>query len=130
MPGTRAQAKNVVDNVTGYSSAAVTANQVLNEYVSTVYGRITGVKYLAVTAGSGAGNTVGDVQVNGTSIWATAANRPTLLGTATGEFANAVGDAGRVGVKPGDRVTLQITAIPATTGHARLMATASIEGNA
>lgn len=130
MPGTRAQAKNVIDNVCGYSSAAVTAAQILNEYVSTVYGRITGVKFLAVTAGSGAGNTVGDVLKNGTSIWAAAANRPTLAAASTGEFANAVGDAGSVAVRPGDRITLQINSIPATTGHARVMATASLEGNA
>jgi len=130
MPGTRAQARNVVDNVCGYSSAAVTAGQVLSEYVSTVFGRITGVKFLAVTAGSGAGNTVGDVLKNGTSIWATAGNRPTLLGTSTGEFNNAVGDAGSVAIRPGDRITLQVNSIPASTGHARVMATASIEGNA
>ncbi|HKF33708.1 MAG TPA: hypothetical protein VKB37_15190 [Jatrophihabitantaceae bacterium] len=130
MPGTRAQAKNVVDNVCGYSNAAVTAAQILNEYVSTVYGRLTGIKFLAVTAGSGAGNTVGDVLKNGTSIWATAANRPTLAAASTGEFNNAIGDAGSVAIKPGDRITLQINTIPATTGHARVAATASIEGNA
>jgi hypothetical protein len=130
MPGTRAQAKNIVDNVTGYSSAAVTAAQILNEYVVTCFGRLTGVKFLAVTAGSGAGNTVGDVLKNGTSIWATAANRPTLAAASTGEFTNSIGDAGSVSIRPGDRITLQVNTIPATTGHARLCATASIEGNA
>jgi hypothetical protein len=35
-----------------------------------------------------------------------------------------------VAVRPGDRITLQVNTIPATTGHARLCATASIEGNA
>jgi len=130
MPGTRAQAKNTIDTVTGYSNAAVTAAQVLNEYVATSYGRLTGIKFLAVTAGSGAGNTVGDVLKNGTSIWATAANRPTLAAASTGEFNNTIGDAGSVAIKPGDRITLQINSIPATTGHARVMASASIEGNA
>jgi len=130
MPGTRAQAKNVVDNVTGYSNAAVTAGQIFSEYVSTVFGRMTAVKFLAVTAGSGAGNTVGDVLKNGTSIWAAAASRPTLAAASTGEFTNAVGDAGSVAVRPGDRITLQINTIPATTGHARVAATVSIEGNA
>jgi hypothetical protein len=130
MPGTRAQSKDVIDNVCGYSSAAVTANQILNEYVVTSYGRLTGIKYLAVTAGSGAGSTVADVLKNGTSIWAVAANRPTLAAASTGEFTNSLGDAGSAAVRPGDRITLQINTIPATTGHARVMATASIEGNA
>lgn len=130
MPGTRAQAKNLIDNVVGYSNAAVTAGQVLSEYVSNSFGRLTAVKFLAVTAGSGAGNTVGDVLLNGTSIWSATANKPTLAAASTGEFANAIGDAGRVAVRPGDRITLQINTIPATTGHARVMATASIEGNA
>ena len=129
MPGTRAQSKNIVDNIPGYSSAAVTAAQILTEYVATCFGRLTAVKFLAVTAGTGGGNTQGDVLINGTSIWSVAGNKPTLLATATGEFANAVGDPGRVGVRPGDRVTLQINSV-STTGHARLMATATIEGNA
>jgi len=130
MPGTRAQSKNIIDTVAGYSSAAVTAAQILNEYVVVAFGRITGIKFLAVTAGSGAGNTVGDVLVNGTSIWATAGNKPTLLGTSTGEFANTVGDPNKVSVRPGDRVTLQIASIPASTGHARVMASVAVEGNA
>jgi hypothetical protein len=130
MPGTRSQAKNVIDLAQGYSSAAVTLNQILTEYVSVCFARISGIKFLAVTAGVGAGNTVGDVLVNGTSIWANVANKPTLLGTATGEFANAVGDPNSRGVRPGDRITLQIITVPATTGHARLMASVAFEGNA
>jgi hypothetical protein len=130
MPGTRAQSKNVVDVAQGYSNAAVIAAQILSEYVSVVFGRLTGIKFVAVTAGSGAGNTVGDVLVNGTSIWATAGNKPTLAAASTGEFANTLGDPGKTAVRPGDRITLQINSIPATTGHARVMATAAIEGNA
>jgi hypothetical protein len=130
MPGTRAQAKNIVDNITAYSSAAVTAGQVLNEYVLTCFARLSGIKFLAVTAGSGAGNTVGDVLINGTSVWANAANKPTLAAASTGEFANAVPDPNTRSVRPGDRVTVQVTTIPATTGHARVMATISLEGNA
>jgi hypothetical protein len=130
MPGTRAQTKNIVDNITGYSSAAVTAAQVLNEYVLTCFARLSGIKFLAVTAGGGAGNTVGDVLINGTSVWANAANKPTLAAASTGEFTNAVPDPNTRSVRPGDRVTLQINTIPATTGHARVMATVSLEGNA
>lgn len=130
MPGTRAQSSNVCDTVQGYSLAAVTLNQILFEYVSVLFGRITGVKFLAVTAGVGAGNTVGDVLLNGTSIWSNVANKPTLLGTATGEFANAIPDAAFRGVRPGDRLTIQIITIPATTGHARVTANIALEANA
>jgi hypothetical protein len=129
MPGTRAQAKNVCDTVVGYSSAAVTAAQVLNEYVCVNFGRLTGIKFFAVTAGTGGGNTVGDVLINGTTIWATAGNKPTLLATSTGEFNNAVPDANTRSVRPGDRVTIQVNSV-SSTGHARLMATVAIEGNA
>jgi len=126
MPGTRAQAKNIVDTVAGYSNAAVTATQILNEYVIVCFGRITGIKFYAQTAGGGA--CVGDVLVNGTSIWATAGNKPTLA-SGTGEFTNTLGDPGRTGVRPGDRVTVQINSIT-TTGPARLSASVAIEGNA
>ena len=126
MPGTRAQAKNIVDTVAGYSNAAVTAAQILNEYVIVCFGRITGIKFYAQTAGGGA--CVGDVLVNGTSIWATAGNRPTLA-SGTGEFTNAVGDPNKVGIRPGDRITVQINTIT-TTGPARVSATVAIEGNA
>ena len=129
MPGTRAQARSVCDTVQGYSSTAVTASQVLFEYVSPVFARLTGIKFLAVTAGTGGGNTVGDVLINGTSVWATAGNKPTLAATSTGEFANAVADPNTRSVKPGDRITLQINSI-SSTGHARVMATVALEGNA
>lgn len=129
MPGTRAQAKNVCDTVQGYSSSAVTAAQILFEYVAPIFGRINGIKFYAVTAGTGGGNTVADVLLNGTSVWANAANRPTLAALSTGEFANAIADPNSRAVRPGDRLTLQVNSV-STTGHARLMATVAIEGNA
>lgn len=129
MPGTRTQAKDVVDTVQGYSSTAVTAAQILFEYVSPLFGRISGIKFYGVTAGSGGGNTVADVLLNGTSVWANAANRPTLAATSTGEFNNAVADAASRGIRPGDRLTLQVNSV-STTGHARLMGVVAIEGNA
>jgi hypothetical protein len=129
MPGTRAQAKNIIELVSGYSNAAVTANQYLWEFVSVSFGRLTGIKVYATTAGTGGSNTVVDVLVNGTSIWATAGNKPTLLATSTGEFANTIGDPGKTGIRPGDRIALQVASI-SSTGHARLTATVALEGNA
>ena len=130
MPGTRIQAKNVADSFQGYSSAAVSAALVLTECVCVSFGRITGIKFLVVTAGTGGGNTVGDVLLNGTSIWAVnTAGKPTLAATSTGEFANSLPDPGSSGVRPGDRITIQIASI-SSTGHARLMANVAISGNA
>src|SRR6516225_9460466 len=125
MPGTRAQAKNVIETAQGYSNTAVAAAQILSEYVSVVFGRITGIKFYAATAGGGA--CVGDVLLNGTSIWANAASRPTLA-SGTGEFTNSVPDPGSRGIRPGDRITVQINIT--TTGPARVSATVAIEGNA
>lgn len=130
MPGTRAQPKNIADTIAAYSNAAVTNGQVLTEWVSVVFGRLTGIKFLAVTAGVGAGNTTMDVLINGTSVWANAANKPTLATASTGEFQNSVADPNTRSVRPGDRITIQCIGIPATTGHARVAGTVAIEGNA
>ena len=129
MPGTRSQAKNVIDAAQGYSNAAVTAAEILSEFVSTSFGRISGIKFYAVTAGTGGASTVCDVLLNGTSVWSTAANRPTLLASSTGEFTNSVPDPGSRGIRPGDRLTLQVNTV-SSTGHARVMGTVAIEANA
>lgn len=119
----RAQGQSIIDSAIGYSSGAVTAAQILTEYVAPCYGRISEVMANAVTAGTGGGNTVLDVQINGSSIWTTAANKPTLAATSTGNFAAARADLG--GVHPGDRVTLLVSSI-SSTGQARLMMTVPI----
>ena len=130
MPGTRSQPGNICDSCQGYSQTAVTAGQILFEYVSNAYERITGVKFLAVTAGVGAGNTVGDILLNGTTIFSNAANKPTLASASTGEFNNPLPDPNSRNLRPGDRLTLQINSIPATTGHARVTCNVTFEANA
>src|SRR5215472_17667945 len=127
MPGTRAQGKSVSDVLYSGSAAAVTAglSLVAVPYVATFNGRVGAVKVYASTAGSGAGNTVCDVTINGTSIWSQAAARPTLLGTSTGEFNNAIGDRGSF--RAGDRINLTVVSIPATTGHANLSMSAALQ---
>lgn len=125
MPGTRSNANPVRHVVSGYSNAAVTANQYLTEFVAPFTCRIGAVKVEATTAGTGAGDTVVDVLINGTTAYTTAANKPTLLGTSTGEFANTAPDVR--GVQAGDMVAIQVASIPATTGHARLCASVCLE---
>lgn len=122
MPGTRSNAFPVHGLATAYSLAAVTATT-LAEYVMVFPGRIGAVKAYAATAGTGAGNTVVDVLLNGTSIWTAAGNKPTLLATATGEFANTAPDTRSF--QPGDRITISTTI--STTGHARLSVSVALE---
>jgi len=109
--------------VQGYNVAAVTAALTLWEMVLPFAGRIHAVKVYAAVAGTGAGNTVADVLLNGTSIWAAAGNKPLLLATATGEFANATPTTQCFNA--GDRLLLQVASI-STTGHARLSISVAI----
>src|SRR6266542_3876008 len=125
MPGTRSNAFPVHAVVSSFNAGAVTAALTLTEYVCLFPGRIGAIKANAQTAGVGAGNGVLDVLLNGTSVWTTATNRPTLLGTSTGEFANTAPDT-RAFV-PGDRLTLSVATIPATTGQARVMLDVALE---
>lgn len=125
MPGTRSNANPVRHVVSGYSNAATTANQYLAEFVAPFSCRIGAIKVSAATAGVGAGNQVVDVLINGTTAYTTAANKPTLLGTGTGEYTNTAPDVR--GVQAGDVVAIQVTTIPATTGQARVRASVALE---
>jgi len=123
MPGTKCNAFPIREIIVGYNVAAVTASLYLNEVILPFKGRILAVKVYAVTAGTGAGNTVVDVLLNGTTIWATAANKPTLLATATGEFANTMPTT--QSFNESDRLTLIVASI-STTGHARLSVSVAV----
>jgi hypothetical protein len=126
VPGTRVQVASICDSVQGYNAGAVTAALVLWKYVTVSFGRIKGVKAYAGTAGTGGGNTVLDITINGTSIWSVAGNKPTLAATSTGEFANSDPDVGAF--RPGDRVSMLVSSI-STTGHADLYFTAAVTGD-
>lgn len=114
--------RHVIDT---YNSGAVTASLILTERVMNFNGRISGVVVYAGTAGTGAGNGTVDVQVNGVSIWADAANIPTLAATSTGEFTNAKPSTNLATVRKGDVVKL--VAGISDSGHARLMCSVGIE---
>lgn len=124
MPGTRSNANPVRTVLVGYSSAAVTASQNLLEHVVLFPARIGAIKAYAETAGTGGGNTVLDVTINGTTAFTTAGNKPTLAATSTGEFANVNPEVR--GLMPGDRVRLMVASI-STTGHARLNLSVALE---
>ena len=117
MPGIGSRPFALRHVVTGYWGAAIPAGQILTEAVMLFPGRITGCVVYAATAGTGAGNTVMDVQINGVSVFSAIANRPTLLATATGEFDNGKPDVGTF--RKGDVISLKNISI-STTGQARV----------
>ena len=122
--GVRSNGESIIATLPFASTAAVTAGQVLGEITVAHYGRINGLAASAVTAGTGAGNTVLDVQKNGTSIYTVVASRPTLAAASTGLFTNK--QANVRNLVPGDRITVTCLSI-STTGHARVSGQLCIE---
>lgn len=117
-------------DIKGFSSAAVTAGQILTQAVLPARARIIAVVANADTAGTGAGNTVLDIlQKSGaattyTSCFTTAANRPFMLATDTGEFVCALPDPGSNTREFAQGTCIQIKVLSiSTTGHAGLMFT-------
>ena len=108
-----------------YSSAALTVGTEKKEWVAPFSGRIAGVSPRAEMAGVGAGSTTIDVNINGTSIFA-AANRPTIAQASTGEFSAGNFDGTQSTFVAGDRISYDVDAIPATTGHARFSLSISL----
>ena len=122
MPGThdgpRTDILHVIDcdstmSIAGTVNGAVVASQILKSWVAPFPCRLGAIKFYATAAGTGAGNTVMDVQIGGTSVWTSTANRPTLLSTSTGEFLNPQADG--TAVQFGNLVTLRCISI-STTG--------------
>lgn len=124
---TAAVGKRRIQDIHGHSSAAVSALlQIGAGVVVFPVGNIIACLASAGTAGTGAGDTVLDILLNGTSIFTTAANRPTLLATSTGAFANTLPDTKRV--VAGDRISLICLSVSgAGTGHAKVAFTVVIE---
>ena len=126
--GTNSPAEIVIGILNGYNNAAVTASLYLEEATIPMDCVIGGIRAYAETAGSGSGNTVVDVLKNGSTIWHTAGNKPTLLGTDTGNFDST--DPDIVAINEGDRIAFQVASIPGTTGHARVFMTVCLENPA
>jgi hypothetical protein len=108
-----------------YSAAALTTGTNKREWVAPFKGRIIGVSPRAETAGSGTGSTTIDVNINGTSIFASA-NQPTLAVASTGEFTAGLFDSTAATFNAGDRISYDVDAIPTTTGHARFSLSISL----
>jgi hypothetical protein len=119
----RSAADSISHVFTAYSSAAITAAQVLGEFVCVAFGRIEGVIASAQVVGTVAGSDVLDILVNGVSIYTVVANRPTLLFSALGTFVS--GQAQLRALRPGDVVKVIALSV-GTTGHGRVCATIAI----
>lgn len=117
-----------------FNLAAVTAAQVLAEtFFPWSSGKIAGVSFGAVTPGTGGGNTVLDILINGVSAYTTTANRPTLLAVTGSTGAPASGGARFSAGQPDirtlrydDRITVIVQSI-SSTGHARLSGSVAFE---
>ncbi len=129
--GTYSDPQSVIAVISGNSESVGMAGSVIANQYLTLWGpspfdcRIGGIQADARTAGVGAGSTVLDVLLNGTSIWTTAGNRPTLATASTGSFTLSLPYA--TVVKRGDRIAIQVVTIPATTGHALVCCTVTLE---
>lgn len=87
--------------------------------------RIGSIQCYAGIAGSGTGNTVIDVLLNGKSIWIRPGDRPTLPATSTGPFILAQPTVKTL--KAGDILDIQVAQVPTGTGPKLVRATLTIE---
>ncbi len=122
--GTYSDPLAVIGNLHAYNAAAVTAALPLLAWTAPFQCRIGGIQANGATAGTGGGSTVLDITINGTSVWVTTANRPTLLAVSTGNFALLAPDSRTI--KRGDQVVMLVLTI-STTGHALLNFSLTLE---
>lgn len=100
-----------------YIAAALTAATEKWEWIVPFPARIIDVICDSETAGSGGTSDIIDVNINGTTIYTTQANRPTLLVGNTGMFTEA-GEPEIRTIDAGDILSFDVDQI-ATTGSAR-----------
>ena len=100
-----------------YSNGAITTGNQKREWVVPFACRIIDVICDSATAGSGGTSDIIDVDINGTTIYTTQGNRPTLVVGDTGLFPEA-GEPEIVVMLAGDILAYNIDQI-ATTGSAR-----------
>jgi hypothetical protein len=100
-----------------YTAGALTAAGDKATWMVPCKGRIAAVQIKSGAAGTGTGNTVIDVHKNGTSIWATAGNKPTLLAADSGFYTVGNIDAANgAHVEEGDIITYDVDSVPNSAG--------------
>lgn len=101
-----------------YSAAALTTGTAKYEWIVPFFARILTVIIDSETASSGgADDDIIDVNINGTTIFTTQANRPTLTKTNTGAWTEITPEVDIV--RPGDIISYDVDQID-TTGSARV----------
>jgi len=102
-----------------YNDGAVTTSTRFRWVVNADY-KIIGVVGYAGAVGSGTGSTQVDIQKNGTSIFV-GSERFSLPAADNGIFNGATMKTDTsTQLRPGDVVTLQVTAVPSTAGHSQV----------
>lgn len=103
-----------------YVSAALTAGTNKREWIIDAPCELVGARIDSGGAGAGAGSSTIDINKNGTTIFTTQGNRPTIATAATGDWTTGFPDlAAGLQLKAGDVIGYDVDAIPATTGHTR-----------
>lgn len=115
---------NIALILESYTSAALTTGTNKKEWVCPIYGRIVDVIVDSETANSGESTDIIDVNINGTTIYTTQGNRPTLVALDTGLWPEAA-EPEVQNLSPGDIVAFDVDQI-ATTGAARTKVTVLI----
>ena len=105
-------------NLTDFSSGAITTGTNKREWVVNFHGRIVDVICDSGAAGSGANSDIVDVNINGTTVYTTQANRPELTSGDTGMFTEAA-QPEVVTVVPGDVISYDIDQVCAGGGSTR-----------
>lgn len=111
-------------HLTDYSSAAVTVGTNKREWVVPTGVRINRVHVAGGGAGGGAGSTTIDINLNGTTIFTTQGNRPSLATASTGAFTDGLPDVTTVTESAAGSgyglISYDVDAVPATSGHTRV----------
>lgn len=114
---------NLIDIILqDYSNGAITTGTSKKEWIVPAYGRILDVIVDSETAGQTGGTSdIIDVNINGTTIYTTQGNRPTLLLNDTGMWTEAA-EPEVTTLSPGDIISYDVDQV-CTTGSARVKVT-------
>ena len=100
-----------------YTADALTAAAGKATWMVPCKGRIAAIQIKSGAAGTGSGNTVIDINKNGTSIFSTSGNKPTLLAADSGFYTVGEMDAenGPM-VEEGDIISYDVDSVPNSAG--------------
>lgn len=114
----------MAEYLTGFMSGNATVGTNKTRWVLPFAGRIVAVYAHATGNGSGTGSTTIDIKKNGTSIFST---QPSIASADDGYFTGGAITTAGMRVSPGDQLALDVTAIPATSGHPNVSVTVVVE---